>query len=78
MELNEIKKLLYKENPVAKFMFLTKDAICYTAGHEDSVIVFTIPQSDVDNGIFKVEMDSKHLIRWINSVNKIPNDEQTN
>jgi hypothetical protein len=67
MELNEIKKHLYKYNPIAFLDRILKgNAYYYTHMQEDnSLIWFSIPIADMGDAEFSVKMDSKLLIRWI-------------
>lgn len=72
MNLNDIKKGLYKQNPVANFSFIRKGCAHYasTINTNDTVpqklnIRFEIPISDMGDADFTKEMDAKLLIRWI-------------
>lgn len=58
---NEIKKVLYKENPQAFLKFIRGGTAYYTAGS----IEFEIPVSDMGTADFYPQMDSKMLIRWL-------------
>lgn len=67
MELNEIKKALYKENPNAVLKSVRK-GMCYYSTHIlsiDKTIQFEIPCEDMADASFLSNMDSKLLIRWI-------------
>lgn len=67
MEINEIKKALYRENPNAVLMRIRK-GVAYYSCHlvsNDSVIQFEVPVSDMGDADFLSNMDSKLLIRWI-------------
>jgi hypothetical protein len=66
MELNEIKKDLYRNNPVAVLGFIRKGVAYYFSrkGYPDEV-KFEVPVNDMGDADFFNEMDSKHLIRWI-------------
>jgi hypothetical protein len=70
-KLNDIKKSLYKEKPVAKFEYIRKGKAYYTtwASYEnesiDTRITFEIPVNDMGDADFLPEMDAKLLIRWI-------------
>ena len=67
---NEIKKALYKQNPTAKFLYAKKGNLYYGTeipaldGVGFSLILFTIPFSDIGDGEFLNKMDAKLLIRW--------------
>lgn len=71
MEKNEIKKLLYKKNPVAKLEGIRKGLAYYSCygvkmDNDDLIkINFEIPVTDMLQGDFELKMDSKYLIRWI-------------
>lgn len=65
MELNEIKKRLYKEKPVARFTYIKHGIAHYYTDLDESRIHFSIPISDMGEAQFDVSMDAKLLIRWI-------------
>jgi hypothetical protein len=67
MELNEIKKALYKENPNATLEKIRSGTAYYSAhiASLDKVIRFEIPVNDMADADFRSGMDSKLLIRWI-------------
>lgn len=65
MEKNELKKLLYRENPTAKLTYIRKGSAYYTSKTNDVTIDFIIPISDMGDADFHNEMESKLLIRWI-------------
>lgn len=67
MELNDIKKVLYKENPSAILKQIRKGTAYYSAHvvSLDTVIQFQIPVEDMGDADFLSSMDSKLLIRWI-------------
>ena len=66
MEKNELKKALYKQNPIAGLVFIRKGTAYYRCNLEDGTLVqFEIPISDMGDSDFHNEMDSKYLIRWI-------------
>jgi hypothetical protein len=65
MTLNEIKKILYKENPTAKFQHIRNGVVYYTTTTSNGVVVFQIPVSDMGEAAFSNEMESKFLNRWI-------------
>ena len=67
MELNEIKKILYKENPKAELDEIRDETVWYSTSINDIVILFKIPMFDTKGASFFSEMDSKYLIRWIDS-----------
>lgn len=65
MELNEIKKELYKKNPDARLTHINKGNAFYYADLKDQRVFFIIPISDMGETAFNARMDSKYLIRWI-------------
>ena len=66
MELNEIKKALYKEKPVAVFKFIRKGVAYYSTTLDDKNIVnFEIPCNDMGDSDFLYCMEAQHLNRWI-------------
>lgn len=69
MELNEIKKSLYRENPVAELDVIRDGYVHYSTSINDgsTVILFKIPMEETKGADFFNEMESKHLIRWIDS-----------
>ncbi len=75
METNEIKKLLYKQNPKANFNYIRKGYAYYDAPITDSdkvfkFIKFEIPITDMGDADFHNQMDAKFLVRWILNVNE--------
>ena len=67
MELNDIKKALYKENPHAVLKHIRKDVVYYSTHipSADQVVQFEVPVNDTGDAGFLSRMDSKLLIRWI-------------
>ena len=70
MELNEIKKCLYKQNPEAKFRFIRKGVAYYSCvitkeSMSSQQVSFEIPVNDMGDADFLNQMDSKLLIRWL-------------
>lgn len=73
MELNEIKKLLYKENPPAFLENVRKDGILYisqvgaSAERSDEGITFRfrVPLTELGETIWSPRVDAKLLIRYI-------------
>ncbi len=67
MELNDVKKQLYKEKPEAKFSHAGKGGLLYYcllfAGTK--MIYFEIPFSDIGDASFLAIMPAQQLIRWI-------------
>ena len=73
MELNDIKKALYKQNPRARIQSKNDGIFCYIAPITDGTIDqetkievrFEVPVVDMGIAEFHDVMDAKHLIRWI-------------
>lgn len=65
MDINEIKKILYKEKPKAHFSSMNKSFIRYYTKISETIITFLIPVSDIGDATFEDEMEAKLLIRWI-------------
>jgi len=66
MELNEIKKALYKEKPLAKVITETNEHKGYVCGLENGATVyFHVPLSEMGENEFDDEISAQLLIRWI-------------
>lgn len=65
MTLNDVKKILYKENPVAVLQHIHWGIAYYLTSVSNADIKFEIPVDEMKSGLFELTMDSKHLIRWI-------------
>jgi hypothetical protein len=73
MDLNEIKKVLYKSNPVASLERIRKGMAYYKCAVLDSsedgtsyiTVDFWVPVVDMGDADFLPEMDAKLLIRYI-------------
>ena len=65
MELNEIKKALYRQKPLATFSKIRKGNAYYVADIENKNLLFEIPIVDMGDADFLPDMDAKLLIRWI-------------
>lgn len=69
MELNEIKKILYKFKPEAELISVSKSGLVYwSAGNklpEFKVFTFIIPLADLGNATFESIMPAQQLIRWL-------------
>ena len=68
--INEIKKALYKEKPIAGFLKLFKGSMLYRCtikkdDNEDMDVYFNVPVSDIGDAVFEKFMDAKLLIRWM-------------
>lgn len=66
MDKNEVKKILYKENPTAVLQYISNGSIYYQTKIKEGVWAYhKIPAEDTINGHFDIEMESKLLIRWL-------------
>lgn len=65
MELNEVKKTLYKENPMADFVEIVGGAIIYELRRDDMDVLFRIPLGEVGEAHFGKQTPAKFLIRYI-------------
>lgn len=65
MELNTIKKELYKQKPSAFFYEAGKDGLTYTTGFGENTITFQVPLSEIGDVKWKRQMEAHLLIRWI-------------
>ena len=71
MSKNEIVKRLYKENPIATFMFIRMGVAYYQTLLPDEDLInstsvdFEIPVGDMGSADFFPTMEAKHLRRWI-------------
>lgn len=65
MEKNELKKLLYKNKPLARIESVSKKGIHYELELPETIIHFLVPLDDIGDGTFNHEMQSQLLIRYI-------------
>jgi hypothetical protein len=66
MELNEIKKALYKQSPKAKLHLIKSGVAYYSALLSDETEVrFDVPFNEMGDVTFYALEEAKHLIRWI-------------
>jgi hypothetical protein len=75
MELNEIKKALYKQKPTATFQRANKTGLFYEAiisiptgesfASRTQYIYFLIPLEEIGDATFETEEESQLLIRYI-------------
>lgn len=74
MELNEIKKALYMDKPIAELVSATKEgirygALCQFIHHyeivDPKVIYFFIPFSDMGDAVFHQQEPAQLLIRYL-------------
>ena len=63
METNEIKKVLYKEKPIANYFGAKENSFLYSARTSIGQIWFEVPKEE--SGNFKLEEPAQLLIRWI-------------
>ena len=66
--LNEIKKALYKEKPIAKRVFFPMQLKYYDAKTSIGEIRFIIPIEDFGTIEWLDEMPAQLLIRWIRGI----------
>ena len=69
MELNEIKKLLYKKKPTATKFADNGSYYFYDCIIEDIQIMFTVPYAEMGEKFFQVSEPAHLLIRWITGHN---------
>lgn len=72
MDLNQVKKDLYKQKPTAYRVGDTsiegKVSALYRAKYsEDQVVFFKVPYSDMGTKAFEDKMEAHLLIRWIST-----------
>ena len=66
MEKNEIKKELYKQDPLANFNYIKKSvAHYYVIMLDKTMVYFAIPVEDMGDAEFRDTMPAKLLIRYI-------------
>lgn len=73
MEINEIKKELYKQKPEASLLYIRKGVAYYEAilrikGHvltKAKRVFFEVPVSDMGDADLLPQMDAKLLIRYL-------------
>ena len=70
MELNEIKKELYMQKPIADFKMVRRGIAYYTvsiltSNGEFAHLTFEIPVNDMGDADLLPTMDAKLLIRWL-------------
>jgi hypothetical protein len=68
MTLNDVKKILYRENPVAVLQHVQYGNAYYLTSIQNADIKFVIPVVDMADSKFELTMDSKLLNRWISEV----------
>jgi len=62
----EIKKELYRQNPLAHFMGAKKGHMHYrTILVDEKHVWFEVPFTDIGDAVFYPDMDAKLLIRWL-------------
>ncbi len=67
MEKNNIKKVLYKEKPIATVLLHTMktDSYEYVAKTSIGVVNFKVPKKEMGEVEFKTHEPSQLLIRWL-------------
>jgi len=73
MQTNELKKLIYKQNPYAEFNMFRGGTLYYISKIQvdgeyspvDYQVFFEVPSSDTGTTDFYDKMNAKYLLRWI-------------
>ena len=65
MNIEEIKKIIYKEKPKANLSHIRKGVAYYGTNCSIGTIQFAIPVIDMGDATFDAEMDAKLLNRYI-------------
>jgi len=65
MELNELKKFLYKVNPPAHLDRVSADGLQYQVYNYPDKMVFLVPLNEIGEVKWEKEMPAKLLIRYI-------------
>jgi hypothetical protein len=68
MDINEIKKFLYKENPTANLWQVRKDGIVYTSAYNEMTLLFLVPLEEIGEVVWDEKMPAKLLIRYLQNV----------
>jgi len=69
MEINEVKKALYKEKPMATLLYIRKGSAYYfTVLASGQKVNFVVPVADMGDTDYQAHMDAKLLIRYIDLV----------
>lgn len=68
-DLNEIKKALYKQKPIAEFGYIRENIWNYSTevviDNEEIIVEFAVPRDDMGEKSFDLKMEAQLLIRWI-------------
>lgn len=65
MEKNELKKILYREKPVAYLDFIRKGKVYYRCVVNDIHMSFEVPFEDMGDADYFPTMDAHLLIRYL-------------
>lgn len=65
MEKNEIKKILYREKPLATRTQVYDQVCFYEANTSLGKVEFEIPYREMGNKEFMFQEPAQHLIRWL-------------
>jgi hypothetical protein len=72
LTLNDIKKYLYKNKPIAALKNVTADGIWYSCDIEISTttyeVLFCVPLNEIGDTIFERQMPAQLLNRYINTL----------
>jgi hypothetical protein len=77
MELNDLKKLLYRNSVQAELIQVNKSGIIYHShfyetkeSTQEIFVGFVVPLNDIGDAHFQTTMSAKHMIRYIDTFNK--------
>ena len=65
MEINDIKKYLYKVKPMAKLLYIRKGSAYYEAPGPEKEFLFKVPVEDMGDADYLPEMPAQQLIRYL-------------
>ena len=65
MERNELRKIFYRDNPMANFNYIKSGVAYYYVLLDKETFHFAIPIDDMGEGEFRDQMEAKHLVRWL-------------
>lgn len=63
---NEIKKMLYREKPMARLVGKDNEKYFYRTNTSTGVLSFVVPISDMGEKLFQHDIEAQFLIRWLN------------
>jgi len=65
MDKNELKKVIYKTQPIAILLNVRKDGLSYAASVDNKIVKFFIPYDEIGEVVWFAEMPAKLLIRYL-------------